>query len=73
MLTKKLATALFVFVILVALTGAAYAGGASLATIRLKGNQTITVYCDGDEILIDPYSDGQAIDVTCRVWLVAQE
>lgn len=37
-------------------------------TIWLGANQTARVKCQGDEIIITPYSDTE-IDVTCRVWV----
>jgi len=37
-------------------------------TIWLKANETVTVMCQGDELIITPYGDEQ-VEITCRVWV----
>ena len=67
---KKVSIILTVLV-LILVVGLVFAetvdGGRPLMSVRLKANQTISVYCQGDEIIVDP-SSGQ-VDVTCRVWV----
>lgn len=58
--------ALFLLFLLAAIADAA--PGTKAWQVILKDNQTVQVYCTGDEIIITPYTDTE-MGVTCRTWM----
>ncbi len=67
-MTKKRIGLVLVFLALLLVLLAAAPMPPSPDTIILKAQQTVTIYCNGDQLIVTPASKVQA-DVTCRVWV----
>lgn len=52
--------------------GTATAVEVSLLTINLKAQQSVTIVCNGDELIVFPVNDNE-MQVTCRVWVNEEE
>jgi len=60
---------LIVLAILVAVLLGTIAASTGIAAYYLRGNQSITLVCKGDEFIIQQYSPTE-LYITCRVWLL---
>ena len=58
-----------VILIIIILAILAIAASSGIAAYYLGGNQSMTIFCKGDEFIIQQYSDTEIL-VTCRVWVL---
>ena len=58
-----------VMLIIIILAALAIAASSGIAAYYLGGNQSVTMFCKGDEFIVQQHSDTELF-ITCRVWVL---